>query len=158
MTNPWIAIDEYFYEDLIDLEDKGHTKLELESWRLGFRELLSDPYGKQLFATFLNQEYSLENLHFWDACDDLKRSPQSKIQDKIEKIKRDHLQSSSKYEVNLDRLVLQQTLEEMKTPSRYCMDKAQQHIYTLMKTDCYPRFLKSDLYKSLLAEFIDKRR
>jgi len=71
---------------------------------------------------------------------------------------RDHLQSSSKYEVNLDRLVLQQTLEEMKTPSRYCMDKAQQHIYTLMKTDCYPRFLKSDLYKSLLAEFIDKRR
>jgi len=81
-----VVLSEWGY--YIRREDKGHTKLELESWRLGFRELLSDPYGKQLFATFLNQEYSLENLHFWDACDDLKRSPQSKIQDKIEKIKR----------------------------------------------------------------------
>ena len=71
---------------------------------------------------------------------------------------RDFLESSSKFEVNLDRQVLQTTLDAMKTPSRYCMDKAQQHIYNLMKVDCYPRFLKSDTYRDLLLEFTDKRR
>ncbi|XP_067935290.1 regulator of G-protein signaling 6-like isoform X2 [Watersipora subatra] len=156
-TNPWIAIDEYFYEDLLDLEEKKHTRLDFESWALSFKDLMKDRYGKGLFATFLQQEYSLENLYFWEACEDLRQSPQSKVATKIERIRRDFLESSSKFEVNLDRQVMQATLEEMTTPSRYCMDRAQRSIYDLMKNDCYPRFLKSDMYRDVLLESGDKR-
>lgn len=70
------------------------------------------------------------------------------------------LQPSAKLEVNLDRTVLEATLTAMAEPSRYCMDIAQHHIYHLMKEDCYPRFLKSDLYKQMLlnAETVEKKR
>lgn len=49
---------------------------------------MKDSYGKGLFATFLSQEYSLENLYFWEACEDLKQSPQSKVRAKMDRIKR----------------------------------------------------------------------
>lgn len=67
-------------------EEKTRSKLELEIWSLGFRELLKDSNGKRLFAYFLEQEFSKENLHFWDACEDLKQCPQSKVEAKVAKI------------------------------------------------------------------------
>lgn len=69
-------------------EEKTRSKKELEIWSLGFRELLRDSYGKRLFAHFLELEFSKENLHFWDACEDLKQCPQSKVEAKVTKIKR----------------------------------------------------------------------
>lgn len=42
--------------------------------------------------------------------------------------------------------------QEMKSPSRFTFDAAQEHVYTLLlKKDCYPRFIRSEHYKSLLA-------
>nr|CAI5842576.1 unnamed protein product [Callosobruchus analis] len=42
--------------------------------------------------------------------------------------------------------------QEMKTPSRFTFDAAQEHVYTLLlKKDCYPRFIRSEYYKNLLA-------
>lgn len=73
---------------IVSREEKRHTKLEIESWALSFRELLNDLYGKQLFSLFLEQEYSQENLHFWDACEDLKQSPQSKVAAKVSRIQK----------------------------------------------------------------------
>eukprot|EP00091_Calanus_sinicus_P012513 TRINITY_DN28143_c0_g1_i1.p1 TRINITY_DN28143_c0_g1~~TRINITY_DN28143_c0_g1_i1.p1 ORF type:complete len:109 (+),score=13.52 TRINITY_DN28143_c0_g1_i1:205-531(+) len=37
----------------------------------------------------------------------------------------------------------------MKTPSRYTYDKAADHVYLLLlKKDCYPRFIRSEHYKT----------
>lgn len=42
--------------------------------------------------------------------------------------------------------------QEMKNPSRFTFDAAQDHVYTLLlKKDCYPRFVRSEHYKNLLA-------
>lgn len=41
---------------------------------------------------------------------------------------------------------------EMKNPSRFTFDSAAEHVYTLLlKKDCYPRFIRSEHYKNLLA-------
>ena len=76
------------YSVVLCREEQKHTRLDLESWQLGFRELMRDFYGKQLFASFLAQEYAMENLHFYEACEDLKQCPQSKVAGKIERIRR----------------------------------------------------------------------
>lgn len=42
--------------------------------------------------------------------------------------------------------------QERKNPSRFTFDAAQEHVYTLLlKKDCYPRFIRSEHYKNLLA-------
>lgn len=40
----------------------------------------------------------------------------------------------------------------LKNPTRFTYDAAAEHIYMLLlKKDCYPRFIRSDHYKNLLA-------
>lgn len=42
--------------------------------------------------------------------------------------------------------------QEMKNPTRFTFDSAAEHVYTLLlKKDCYPRFIRSEVYKNLLA-------
>lgn len=55
-------------------------------------------------------------------------------------------------------MVLEMTLKGLETPTRYSLDVAQQKIFNLMKDDCYPRFLKSDIYKQLLSETRSNKR
>lgn len=46
-------------------------------------------------------------------------------------------------------------LNEMKTPTRFAFDAAQEHVYTLLlKKDCYPRFIRSEHYKQLMRDAI----
>lgn len=46
-------------------------------------ELVSDPTGLQEFTLYLRKEYSHENIRFWMAVNDLRRSSQSQIQRKV---------------------------------------------------------------------------
>lgn len=52
--------------------------------------------------------------------------------------------------------------QEMKNPNRFTFDSAAEHVYTLLlKKDCYPRFIRSDQYRNLLAagvQPLQKRR
>lgn len=57
---------------------------------------------------------------------------------------------------------MERTHKEMKNPSRFTFDGAAEHVYTLLlKKDCYPRFIRSEHYKNLLANGVQplaKRR
>lgn len=47
---------------------------------------------------------------------------------------------------------MEKTQMELKNPSRFTFDSAAEHVYTLLlKKDCYPRFIRSEHYKNLLA-------
>lgn len=55
-------------------------------------------------------------------------------------------------EINIDGKTMERTHKEMKIPSRFTFDSAAEHVYTLLlKKDCYPRFIRSEHYKNLLA-------
>lgn len=58
-------------------------------------------------------------------------------------------------EINIDGKTMEKVQHGLKAPSRFTFDVAAEHVYTLLlKKDCYPRFIRSDHYKALLANAI----
>ncbi|NXW01612.1 RGS11 protein, partial [Fregetta grallaria] len=137
----------------------------------------TDPLGRVQLLDFLKKEFSAENLSFWEACEELRYGEQSRIPEIVDSIYQQFLAPGATRWVNIDSKTMERTLEGIKTPHRYVMDDAQMHIYMLMKKvgegragqgraglgrnltplftqDSYPRFLKSELYKNLLAEAV----
>lgn len=49
-------------------------------------ELVADPTGLQEFTNYLRKEYSHENIRFWMAVNELRRSAQSQIQRIVKEI------------------------------------------------------------------------
>ncbi|XP_044289409.1 regulator of G-protein signaling 11 isoform X1 [Varanus komodoensis] len=150
-SNPWIT-DDTMYWAMNAPTVAVPTKLRVERWSFGFSELISDPLGRVQLLEFLKKEFSAENLSFWEACEELRYGEQGRISEIVESIYQQFLAPGATRWVNIDSKTMERTLEGIKTPHRYVMDDAQMHIYMLMKKDSYPRFLKSDLYKNLLAE------
>uniref|UniRef100_A0A8D0BHU2 Regulator of G protein signaling 11 n=1 Tax=Salvator merianae TaxID=96440 RepID=A0A8D0BHU2_SALMN len=150
-SNPWIT-DDTMYWVMNAPTVTVPTKLRVERWSFGFSELINDALGRVQLLEFLKKEFSAENLSFWEACEELRYGEQGRIDEIVDSIYQQFLAPGATRWVNIDSKTMERTLEGIKTPHRYVMDDAQMHIYMLMKKDSYPRFLKSDLYKNLLAE------
>ncbi|CAM4554597.1 regulator of G-protein signaling 9 isoform X1 [Lepidochelys kempii] len=152
-SNPWITDDSEFWElnaKLVEIP----TKMRVERWAFNFNELMRDPKGRQNFQLFLKKEFSGENLGFWEACEDLKYGDQSKVKEKAEEIYKLFLAPGARRWINIDGTTMGITVKGLKHPHRYVLDAAQTHIYMLMKKDSYGRYLKSPIYKEMLAKAI----
>ncbi|XP_039216195.1 regulator of G-protein signaling 11 isoform X4 [Crotalus tigris] len=150
-SNPWIT-DDITYWAMNAPRVTVPTKLRVERWSFGFSELMGDILGREQLLEFLKTEFSAENLMFWEACEELRLGEEAHIAEAVDSIYQEFLAPSATRWVNLDSKTMEHTLKGIKTPHRYVMDDAEMHIYMLMKKDSYPRFLKSELYKKLLAE------
>lgn len=62
------------------------TERRLKRWAFNLRELLHDATGRQEFEMFLEKEYSSENIHFYQAVEDLKQLPLAKVSEKVQEI------------------------------------------------------------------------
>lgn len=66
--------------------------------------------------------------------------------------RREFLEPGAPCEINIDSKTMEKVQIGLKSPSRFTFDAAAEHIYALLlKKDCYPRFVRSEHYKSLLA-------
>ncbi|XP_068769589.1 regulator of G-protein signaling 9 isoform X3 [Struthio camelus] len=151
--NPWITDDPDFWDlnaKLVEIP----TRTRVERWALNFSELIRDPKGRQNFQLFLKKEFSGENLSFWEACEDLKYGDQSKVKEKAEEIYKLFLAPGARRWINIDGTTMGITVRGLKHPHRYVLDAAQTHIYMLMKKDSYGRYLKSPIYKEMLAKAV----
>jgi hypothetical protein len=55
-------------------------------------------------------------------------------------------------EINIDGKTMERVHQELRNPTRFTFDSAAEHVYNLLlKKDCYPRFIRSEHYKNLLA-------
>ncbi|XP_071790306.1 regulator of G-protein signaling 7-like isoform X4 [Asterias amurensis] len=149
-TNPWLSDDPLMWEAATTMNLKDVPVWRVKKWGFSFDDLLKDPLGRDQFARFLAKEFSQENLRFWIACQELKATAISKVPAKAQEIYNEFLSESSHSPINVDSKVREVTRKNMKGAGRYTFDSAQDHIYTLMRSDSYPRFLKSDQYKELL--------
>ncbi|XP_046897868.1 regulator of G-protein signaling 11 isoform X1 [Hypomesus transpacificus] len=152
-SNPWISDDTSHWNINTDVVAVP-TKLRVERWSFSFMELLNDPLGAREFMTYLEKEFSAENLCFWLACEDLRHGESAKILQKVQEVYKQFLAPGASRWVNIDSKTMEKTLLGLQQPHRFIMDDAQMHIYFLMKKDSFPRYLKSDLYKNMLAKAI----
>uniref|UniRef100_A0A8C3BHT6 Regulator of G-protein signaling 9 n=1 Tax=Cairina moschata TaxID=8855 RepID=A0A8C3BHT6_CAIMO len=152
-SNPWVTDDPEFWDLNAKLVEVP-TRMRVERWAFNFSELIRDPKGRQNFQLFLKKEFSGENLSFWEACEDLKYGDQSKVKEKAEEIYKLFLAPGARRWINIDGTTMGITVKGLKHPHRYVLDAAQTHIYMLMKKDSYGRYLKSPIYKEMLAKAV----
>ncbi|KAL1450837.1 hypothetical protein WDU94_003152 [Cyamophila willieti] len=149
-SNPWHNDDTQHWllnSPLVEVP----TERRVRRWALSIEDLIKDPTGLAEFTTYLRKEYSHENIRFWLMVNELRRSSQSKIANKVKDIFDEFLAAGAPCEINIDGRTMERTQTELKTPSRFTYDAAAEHVYTLLlKNDCYPRFIRSDHYKTLL--------
>ncbi|XP_039961051.1 uncharacterized protein LOC120775105 isoform X1 [Bactrocera tryoni] len=149
-SNPWVTEDVTFWQLNNSFVDTP-TEKRVKRWAISVEELVSDPTGLQEFTSFLEKEYSHENIRFWIAVNRLRRSAHSQVARKVKEIYEEFLKPGAPCEINIDGKTMESVLKGLKNPSRFTFDSASEHIYTLLlKKDCYPRFIRSDHYKRLL--------
>ncbi|XP_075158342.1 uncharacterized protein LOC142231601 [Haematobia irritans] len=149
-SNPWVTEDTTFWQlnnTFVDIP----TEKRVKRWAISIEELVSDPTGLQEFTTFLEKEYSHENIRFWIAVNRLRRSAHSQVPRKVQEIYEEFLKPGAPCEINIDGKTMESVLKGLQNPSRFTFDSASDHIYMLLlKKDCYPRFVRSDHYKRLV--------
>jgi len=95
------------------------------------------------FKEFLKKEHSNENLDFWLESEKYRNSDDRQLIATF--ILENFIQAGSLQEINIDselhRLVTSGL--EMDPPSGDCLIKAQEHVFKLMQTDTYSRFIKT---------------
>ncbi|XP_046478088.1 regulator of G-protein signaling 9 isoform X2 [Neodiprion pinetum] len=150
-SNPWITDDQIFWQLNSPLVEVP-TEKRVKRWALSMEEVMSDPTGLLEFTNYLRKEYSHENIRFWMAVKDLRRSFQAQIPVKVNEIYEEFLAAGAPCEINIDGKTMEKVQQEMKNPTRFTFDAAAEHVYTLLlKKDCYPRFIRSEHYRQLLA-------
>nr|XP_020480488.1 regulator of G-protein signaling 1-like [Monopterus albus]XP_020480489.1 regulator of G-protein signaling 1-like [Monopterus albus]XP_020480490.1 regulator of G-protein signaling 1-like [Monopterus albus]XP_020480491.1 regulator of G-protein signaling 1-like [Monopterus albus]XP_020480493.1 regulator of G-protein signaling 1-like [Monopterus albus]XP_020480494.1 regulator of G-protein signaling 1-like [Monopterus albus] len=137
----------------------GHSKKrkisreELVKWAESLNALLASQTGLSVFEAFLRSEFSEENLQFYLACEQYRHSSNNfSLQRRAKDICATYIQPGAPREVNLDAKTRDLTMQLLQAPSHTSLSHAQKRIYSLLDIDCYPRFLQSNIYLSLLRE------
>ncbi|KAA8582287.1 hypothetical protein FQN60_009027, partial [Etheostoma spectabile] len=131
-SNPWISDDTSFW----DLEgSRDPSQQRVKKWGFSLEEALKDPAGRD---------------QFWLAVQDLKRRPLQEVSSRAQEIWQEFLAEGAPSSINLDSHSYERTSQNLKDPARYSYEDAQEHIFKLMKSDSYARFLRSNIYQDLL--------
>ncbi|KAJ7374172.1 Regulator of G-protein signaling 17 [Desmophyllum pertusum] len=133
-----------------DLDCERPSPEEAKKWATSFESVLKHKFGVQLFQDFLRSQYGEENLNFWLAVEDYKQSDENTRSERARMIYEDYVSTLSPTEISLDAKVRAEIDKSMSNPHTETFKCAQDHIFTLMYHDCFPRFIKSKHYKQLL--------
>lgn len=155
-SNPWISDDMTLWDQDKSLHYVPPRRV--KRWAFSLSELLADPLGRRHFARFLEKEISAENLGFWLACEQLKATPIRNVPSKAQEIFNEYLSDSATSPINVDCKTREEVELNLKNPGRYMFDAAQDHIFQLMKSDSYRRFIRCDQYKELLKAPANKQK
>ncbi|CAB1325834.1 unnamed protein product [Coregonus sp. 'balchen'] len=129
------------------LKDK-RSRLSLLLTKSGSHENIG-PEKKTTTATS-KTEFSEENIEFWLACEEYKTiNSDSRLITKAKQMYAVFIEAEAPKEVNIDYATKVAIRKNIATPTNTCFDAAQSKVYSLMKKDCYPRFLTSDIYLRL---------
>ncbi|XP_019357305.1 PREDICTED: regulator of G-protein signaling 16 [Gavialis gangeticus] len=130
-----------------------YSSEEVLGWKQSFDQLLKSKNGLSAFYTFLKTEFSEENLEFWLACEDYKKTrSKSKLASKANRIFEEFIQNEAPREVNIDHETRELTRKNLTGATSACFDEAQAKTRTLMEKDSYPRFLKSTSYRKMTEQ------
>lgn len=152
IPNPWISDSTEFWD--AEKQQKDIPTRRVKRWSYNLHELLSDPLGREQFTKFLEKEYSGENLKFWEAVQEMKCLPFSQVAETAIGIWNEYLSPDAPCPVNVDSKSMENAKDALNSPNgpnRWCFDVAAAHVYHLMKSDSYSRYLRSDMYKDFFS-------
>lgn len=84
-SNPWVSEDVTYWQFSAAQVDV-YSEKRVKKWAISIEDCVLDPMGLQEFTAYLKKEYSHENIRFWIAVNDLRRSSQSSIVGKVKEI------------------------------------------------------------------------
>ena len=144
-SNPWISEDSSIWKS-----DRSPNANEIQYWSSSLQNLLKDPIGVQHFYTFLQSEFSQENLDFLFAVNKLNESTTQKEYNKaLKQIYSEFIVSGAPSEINIISSIKKNIAKEISLgSSSTSLHEAKAHIYRLLENDPYKRFCKS--IKSLI--------
>ncbi|XP_071764361.1 regulator of G-protein signaling 8-like [Centroberyx gerrardi] len=126
---------------------------DVAAWGETLDSLLECKTGRLVFEDFLRTEYSEENLLFWLACEDYKEmTVETEMTVAAKRIYAEFIQVDAPQQINIDCVTREEISKNLSQPGPHSFDRAQRLIYGLMENDCYPRFLKSEIYQALLEQ------
>ncbi|XP_035504360.1 regulator of G-protein signaling 21-like isoform X1 [Scophthalmus maximus] len=124
---------------------------DVAAWAESLDQLLECQTGQLVFEDFLRTEYSEENLLFWRACEGYKKiADEAELAVAAKRIFVEFVQVDALRQINIDCVTRGEISGNLSRPGPGCFDRAQRLIRRLMENDCYPRFLKSEIYQALL--------
>uniref|UniRef100_A0A3B5L6Z5 Regulator of G protein signaling 1 n=1 Tax=Xiphophorus couchianus TaxID=32473 RepID=A0A3B5L6Z5_9TELE len=148
-TNCWCQDQQLKWPQIVDLLAQLFVQSLHITFFLRFRDYKNTrPRYRAAFRSFLESEFSEENIDFWLACEDFKSSSDN-LKWRAEEIYEEFVKPTACREINVDHRVREKIQESLEKPSHCCFDEAQKHVYLLMLRDSCPRFLHSDAYLSL---------
>ncbi|XP_038820262.1 regulator of G-protein signaling 5-like [Salvelinus namaycush] len=140
-------------ERCLETPQKYDRPSRAEAWQWGkaLDNVLTNSYGLATFRGFLRSEFSEENIEFWVACEDYKRTREtSKMAAKAERIYKEFIQTGAQWEVNIDHITKDVTVRNLGRLTPMTFDLAQRQVFALMEKDSYRRFLKSNQYQEII--------
>ncbi|XP_058806837.1 regulator of G-protein signaling 7 [Phymastichus coffea] len=146
--NPWVSDSIEMWEQ--DKLPKEVSARRVKRWAFSLQELLQDPVGREQFIRFLDKEFSGENLKFWESVRDLKTVPRKHVAQMVTDIWNEYLGPDASCPINVDSRSFEATKKNIENPDQWSYDIAAAHVYHLMKSDSYSRYLRSDMYKDFL--------
>uniref|UniRef100_A0A3Q1JJ47 Regulator of G-protein signaling 1 n=1 Tax=Anabas testudineus TaxID=64144 RepID=A0A3Q1JJ47_ANATE len=131
---------------------------DVEIWSESVDKVLGCKAGQIAFREFLKSEYSEENILFWLACEEYKKiKTVPEMISSANRIYSEFVQTEAPRQINIDCSTRENITKNISQPTLTSFDTAQKLIYSLMARDCYPRFLKSDIYQGLLRRTASRR-
>lgn len=150
VPNPWLSDSAEFWDYEKQVKDVSARRV--KRWAFSLKELLADPAGREHFGKFLDKEFSGENLKFWEAVQAMKTLPQAEVADETKRMWEEFLGPDAGIPINVDGKSFEATKKNVEeNPDRWAYDEAAAHVFHLMKTDSYSRYLRSDMYKDFLS-------
>ena len=131
------------------------------SWAESFENLMNCKIGARYFEKFLNKIYANENLEFYQKIVELEEKSKSSDlsvsgQDLLIIFNQIYTDFIADSVINLNsglfadfkskHKIYKENPELLKQEASSCLSTQKDHVYKLMKSDSYPRFLKSDIY------------
>ncbi|KAI3629303.1 hypothetical protein MIR68_012661 [Amoeboaphelidium protococcarum] len=157
-NNPWdkSETEKYVEVPVPDTPSFSHARM----WNLGLRDVLQDPLGLKWFMTFLEKDYSTENLKFYLACQELESiMDRTEYFIKCKEICYNFVAIGSPNELNLLAGTRDTILADIKAAESNpnsldinVLRDAYDHIFQLMQKASFPRFMQSAEIKSILAD------
>ncbi|KAM4604695.1 uncharacterized protein ACJ7VT_017030 [Polymixia lowei] len=124
---------------------------DVDTWGESVDKVLGSKAGQIAFREFLKSEYSEENILFWLACEEYKKIKNTpEMISSANRIYSEFVETEAPKQINIDCGTREKITNNISQPTLTSFDAAQKLIYSLMARDCYPRFLKSDVYQGLL--------